>query len=210
MSDTRRPPAESSAADFEGAARESRDKNMSDKRSWSWIGTALVAAVVGLFFARPEVVRALAGLNGRTHLIVREGGLTTLYEEMFQLGGGAAALTLKQRDRNGVVAADPYFVPAGRVFVVTDVTIQVLGGTNVQVAKLDVEMGPLSAVNRLLLTEWLPRDTGWNANPSASFHLTGGLAYDAGNLVQVRIPADTYGPGLTYRCWVVGYETEAQ
>src|SRR5262249_28286433 len=92
--------------------------------------------------------------------------------------------------RTGVVSPTAYVVPAGKVFVITDV--QVAGGASTG-AWLDTAEGVLGY------------SFGTGASDSIQTHLTGGIAFDAGAALAFLSFTTSGGP---YNIHVLGYETE--
>jgi len=158
------------------------------------LGIALAAITVAGIVSRPSIVRAVAGLAGRTHLIVHQSKVVQL---SLSLSGTSPTLTgsLRVKDRLGSVGG-VYVVPAGRVFVVTDVRIE--GG-----------VPEFPGIIADLTSALGSRGRFTSATPSLHTAFTGGLAFDSGGSIgftgQNLLPVTGTA---TFRVDVLGYETE--
>jgi hypothetical protein len=160
------------------------------------VAVVAVSAVAGMLLARPSFVSAgnTPGLNGRTHLIVKEHFLK-------HLTGSASGFTpftvnLFERNRDGSLAGAPYTVPAGRVFIVTDIRLEAVGGGTQLLGDLGIGTG----------SRWTIDSARENPDHQRLLResFTGGVAFDPGSsIVYVeRVPGSS-----DVRVDVIGYET---
>ncbi len=175
------------------------------RRIVSIVVLVLVGAIAVVLVARPTVVKAghTAGLSGRTHLIVKEHNLKTLYTECTPICSPTPAL--RERFRDGSLAGSAYSVPVGRVFIVTDVLTHTdLGGgqmSDLVGINLGVQAfggGPFAL--RVRLVDTLPSQ---RTSISGNWHLSGGVAYEPGSSVAVDFGTGFHPTKVT----VLGYET---
>ncbi len=157
----------------------------------------LLAVLVAIVAVRPTSIRAghTPGLTGRTHLIVKEHNLKQLTAT---ISSSTSTLTgsLHEWSRSGVVSPGTYVVPAGRVFIITEIRFQVLGGFPVTGIVAELQSGGL---------------TRWIFNAASTFlhgPFAAGIAYDSGSTIDIfALNLTTPMVTETLRIDVIGYET---
>lgn len=171
------------------------------RRSTSIVVAVVAAAAMTAVVSRPSVVNALAGLAGRTHVIVTEDNLKTLSVEGTVSAGSPLAISLSERNRDGSLGAT-YVIPAGRVFVVTDVRVDAVPGQRNSHEFFTRLTGPGG-------DRW---NFWWENQDNLDIverSFTGGIPYDAGSTVDF-LTTTSAGIGFLVRFDVLGYETEAR
>ncbi len=166
---------------------------------------ALVAIPFGAFVVQPALVRAghTTGFSGRTHLIVKEHNLKHLSTDYRPFGCEFPTFPrledfTREVGEDGSVSNTLYVVPAGRVFVATDISFSSFrpGPTD----------GPVVFQIGLGSGERLPL---YPASSTGQFSLTGGLKFSPGSSVMVFATFNPTPPpcSFIYRVDVLGYET---
>jgi hypothetical protein len=171
------------------------------RRILSLLAVAVVAFAAASLVARPSLVKAFAALTGRTHLIVSE-------QKLKMLRGGPTTTVptaLNEVSRGGSVSPNDYVVPAGRVFVVTDVVVSAtntFGGPVFEIVGAIGDAG--SGTHRVRFSRYFPDGVSSSFWIGEHFRFTGGVPFDAGSTVTVM------GTNLTtiQEVTVLGYETE--
>lgn len=181
-------------------------------------GVAVAGFVVGALFARPDIVRGIAGLGGRSHLIVKQ-------ESLMSLGRHARSQDVEDGTGVATLAVDYYTVPAGRVFIVTDVALglgpaaAIPPGTAAVASLHGAVFGLGGSRGAWPIVETFPTPIDLGAAGFAGtydaahtqVHLTGGVPVEAGAQVAVTVARpsgiDRSVP-LLYEVTILGYETE--
>ncbi len=160
-------------------------------------GLAFALGVVAVLVARPTIVKAghTAGLQGRTHLVVKEHNLKQLFG--FGTGQGFFQVSLRERLRDGTLTGPSYVVPAGRVFIVTDVFFSL--GSSISGATLRSGL----SMPRFIF-DFTDDDAGQN-DLTREWHFNGGIAFDPGSEVNFEVSAPLANG--TVLIDVIGYET---
>lgn len=185
-------------------------------RALAFVG--LAGFVVGALCARPDIVRAMVGLAGRSHLIVKQ-------QSLMSLGRHAQSADVEDGTGAATLAVDYYTVPSGRVFIVTDVALGLgpaaalppgtaaVASLHGAVFGLGGSRGAWPIVENFAAPIDLgaPGLAGTYDAAHTQVHLTGGVPIESGAQVAVTI---TRPPGidrsvpLLYEVTILGYETE--
>lgn len=122
--------------------------------------------------------------KGITHLNVKENQLKMLV-------GSLGGTPLSEQFRDGTVSPNPYTPPLGKVFVVTDLSME----SNIGPSTFDI--GFIETTNNILL--WRCTSDGSNSNE----HISGSIVIESGyNIGMIAFS------GNASKCRILGYETE--
>src|SRR5262245_30405019 len=192
------------------------------------IGVLTVAVLGGALFsllARVDVIKAIGGLSGRTHLIVKEQNLVHLISRLESGCGYAFTVTatsaelhpLRTYDRQENCPSSEYYtVPSGRTFVATDIYIlggRTSGSTGAIEFTLTNDAPPVTPTDQFGRWLLIPFKDTYTNTPTwfeRDYHLTGGIPFDAGQNVSIKSYPLVSGNSIwSVYVNLLGYETEA-
>ncbi|MBI1852187.1 MAG: hypothetical protein HYR85_17745 [Planctomycetes bacterium] len=169
------------------------------RRNFVFVGLTTLCLAAGVLIGQATIVKAGSspGLSGRTHLIVKEPNLKSL-SFVAPAQGSTYTVSLRERGRDGTLGGTAYTVPVGRVFIVTDIRVDIAAGAYTSGGNLSAKLtGPGG-------DRWLVRATDPNVTDVAEDHLSGGIAYQPGSTVDITLEG---GSGFLVRFDVLGYDT---